>query len=355
MAGSRTLSVVAPVDPALWFTRRLLFENFDVKKWFALGFTAFLAHLGQGGGFQPGLPGGGGPAEGGKSPEVGEGWIGDHLALLVVLGAVVLLLALALGVLFAWLSSRGKFMFLDNLVKGRADVSDPWERFRVPGNALFLFRVAVGLIGFAAMLAVLALGFLLAMPDIRSRHVGPLSIVAFCLALFLVLILAVLLGLVRLVVEDFAVPIVYRRGLSPLAALRLFKDEMLAGNEGPLLLYVLARIVIALVVGVLVLLGTCLTCCIAGLPYLSSVAFLPLLVFTRAYSLYFLAQFGPEWRLLPDAGAVAPAAPPAPRAAAPLEPLPAETAQGTPPAGPSPSSSPSSCEEPHDRPDDSPR
>jgi hypothetical protein len=346
MADSRTLSVIAPVDPALRYTRRLLFERFDIGKWFALGFTAFLASLGQGGGLNPGFHGGGRSPAGEGGAQVLEGWLRDHLALIVAVAAAILLLAVALGLLFAWLSSRGKFMFLDNLVKGRADVADPWERFRAPGNALFLFRVAVGLGGMAAGLGVTALGLLLAYPDIRDHRLGPRSIVAFCLGLFLLLVLVLLLGLLRLAVEDFVVPIVYRRGLSPVAALRLFRDEMLAGNEGTLLLYVLARIVIALVTGVLVLIGTCLTRCIAGLPYLSSVAFLPLLVFTRAYSLYFLAEFGPEWRLLPEEGPSAPVSPEAAPAAAeaPFQPLPGEAGE---PAGTPPAKNPSPDEEPH--------
>jgi hypothetical protein len=46
------------------------------------------------------------------------------------------------------------------------------------------------------------------------------------------------------------------------------------------------------------LLGCCLTCCLALLPYLSSVVFLPIHVFFRCYSLKFLEQFGEEWRIL---------------------------------------------------------
>lgn len=339
MADSRHLSVIAPVDPALRYTRRLLFESFDLRKWFALGFTAFLASLGQGGGFTPGLRIGGGSSSDTGFPPILEGWVRDHLALVLAVGAGILLMALALALLFAWLSSRGKFMFLDNLVKGRADVMGPWERFRAPGNALFLFRVAVGFGALATALVGTAFGLLFAYPDLRDHRLGPRSIAAFSLGLLLLLVLAVLLALLRLAVEDFVVPIVYRRGLSPLSALRLFRDEMLAGNEGTFLGYVLARIVIALVTGVLVFFGTCLTCCIAALPYLSSVAFLPLIVFTRAYNLSFLAQFGPEWSFLSEDRSCASA----PKAD-PFQPLPGKPGDG---AGAPPSEAPSSHEDPH--------
>jgi hypothetical protein len=60
-------------------------------------------------------------------------------------------------------------------------------------------------------------------------------------------------------------------------------------------------VVAVLIMGV----GACCTCFLAGLPYLSSVAFLPIFVCFRSYSLYFLEQFGEEWRFI----GIPPAAP----------------------------------------------
>jgi hypothetical protein len=45
-----------------------------------------------------------------------------------------------------------------------------------------------------------------------------------------------------------------------------------------------------------------------ALPYLGTVLLLPVLVFKRSYSTYFLAQFGPAYNVFP------PAAPPIPGA-----------------------------------------
>jgi hypothetical protein len=61
---------------------------------------------------------------------------------------------------------------------------------------------------------------------------------------------------------------------------------------------------------------TCLTCCIAGLPYISSVAFLPALVWLLAFKLLFLRQFGPEY----DVWAAVEVAPPTVQPAPPVEP-----------------------------------
>ena len=39
------------------------------------------------------------------------------------------------------------------------------------------------------------------------------------------------------------------------------------------------------------------TLCLGALPYLSSVLLLPIIVFSRCYSLCFIEQFGPTWRI----------------------------------------------------------
>jgi hypothetical protein len=66
-----------------------------------------------------------------------------------------------------------------------------------------------------------------------------------------------------------------------------------------------------------ILVTCCCACCLMALPFLGTVLLLPVLVFKQAYSLYFLAQFGPEYDVFPPAP---PAAPPpglAPMPAAP--------------------------------------
>src|SRR5438046_8540925 len=40
---------------------------------------------------------------------------------------------------------------------------------------------------------------------------------------------------------------------------------------------------------------TCLTCCLASLPYVGTVIVLPIPVFFRSFSLLFLRQFGSDW------------------------------------------------------------
>lgn len=85
-----------------------------------------------------------------------------------------------------------------------------------------------------------------------------------------------------------------RRGPGQLP-IRQIRDWIMA-NSLLLLVGVLCILLIGLAIAVLV--GTCLTCCIAGLPYIQSVVFLPVYVFFRCFSVCFLEQFGEDWRLI---------------------------------------------------------
>ena len=52
------INVVEPVSPALERVKRVLFQPFDLGKWFVIGFCAWLACLGEGGGSGFHVPGG---------------------------------------------------------------------------------------------------------------------------------------------------------------------------------------------------------------------------------------------------------------------------------------------------------
>jgi hypothetical protein len=68
-------------------------------------------------------------------------------------------------------------------------------------------------------------------------------------------------------------------------------------------LYLLFQIVMSIVIAILVLavvIATCrIACCLMVLPYVGTVVLLPMLVFERSYSLYYLAQFGPAYAVFP--------------------------------------------------------
>ncbi|MBN2376058.1 MAG: hypothetical protein JXD22_06640 [Sedimentisphaerales bacterium] len=291
------ISVTDPLSNAFAWVKQVLFVNFSLSKWFVLGFCAFLAQLGQGGG-------GGGNFNFGNSFSHHSGpggsevsnWISQNIALIVTVGLIILILGISLGLLFTWLSSRGQFMFLDGVVRNQPAVKEPWHRFRSLGNSLFLCRIVLGIIGLAAILIVIGTSLLIALPDIKAEEFGPFAIIAIIFGGLLFLPLVIILALIKSAILDFVVLIMYYRNIKIRQALKIFRREILPGHLGIFILFYLFKFVLGIAAGTIIILGMCLTCCIAILPYISSVVFLPISVFFRAYSLFFLEQFGPQWR-----------------------------------------------------------
>jgi len=307
------VSAAGAVVPAFNATKRILFEPFDFKKWLILGFCAFLSNLGQGGanGFNFHSPFGGGKS--GPGPDKVLTWIQAHMALILVIAAGVLLLSIALGALLQWLASRGDFMFLDGVVKDRAEVVEPWKRFKDLGNNLFIFRFLLSLAGLAGLVLVGVLAWLMARNGIEARKFDGGVIAAIIVGGLLLLVLVVVLLVINLLLRDFVIPIMYKRGVYTLVAFRMLRTSLLENHVGAFIIFYLLKLALSILTGVVVTIVTCATCCIAALPYVSSVVFLPVFVFMRCYSLYFLEQFGDAWRVMP-----VPEVPP------PLEPPPEE-------------------------------
>lgn len=100
------------------------------------------------------------------------------------------------------------------------------------------------------------------------------------------------------VLADFVVPIMYVQKMDAGTAVRRFWRGLLARHFSSFVLFYLCKLGLAILGGLAAVLVVVSTCCLAAIPYLSSVILLPLSVFFRSYSLFFLAQFGPEWDAL---------------------------------------------------------
>jgi len=118
-------------------------------------------------------------------------------------------------------------------------------------------------------------------------------------------LLSVVVGLAWFVVpkltRDFVVPIQFAQGGACREGWRVLMG-LLSRNAGNFILYFLFQILLAIAIAVLVLAVVLLTCCIAGclfaIPYLGTVLLLPILVFQRSYSIYYLAQYGSEYAVV---------------------------------------------------------
>jgi hypothetical protein len=306
------ISVTDPIGRAISRAKLITFQPFDLGKWFTFGFVAFLATLDEGGGganFQGGGGGGPGPVRG-PGPATGpttapfdevRDWISSHLAGVILIGLLVVLLVLAMWLVLLWLSSRGKFMFIEGIANDTYEVKAPWKRYKPLGDSLFKFRAVLGAIGYVVVLVVLGTGLLLAWPSIRDGRFGGGAVAAILLVVFTLLPVGIALGLIDWVTTTFVVHIMYATGQTVRPAWAEFRQNVMRGNVGTLVLFLLMQIVLSIGVGIGRALLGCVTCCIGFLPYLSSVIALPLLVFQRAYTMYFVQQFSPRYVVIREA------------------------------------------------------
>ena len=305
------VSVIDAIGPALNRTGRSLFKPFDIGKWFVLGFCAWLASLGEGGvSFYYG--GSAGRRGGGRGLGQTAAWVVEYLWITIILAAM----GIAIGVVLTWLRSRGQFMFLEGVIYDRGAVVEPWRRLRRHGNSLFWFRLVLGLVAIGGFIGIAGVGLAIASPDISAREFGPMAFTAIVTGGLLLLIWMLALLIIESLLIDFVVPVMYLRNVGTVEAWRIFRREIVSGQFGSFVLFYLMKFLLGQAVGIIAIVVICLTCCIALLPYLGAVILLPLPVFMRCYSLYFLQQVGPQWRFFQDgppaglAPAVAPAAAP---------------------------------------------
>ena len=191
-------------------------------------------------------------------------------------------------------------MFVHCVAGNKAEVVVPWNKFARHGNSLFLFRIVLGFIGFLVIgipvAASIFAGFVMC-----ATGFNPAAIIGLTGAIFVVVVVAVLLGLIAKFTTDFVVPIMFLHTESSVAGWKQCL-ELMSGNKAQILLYILFQIVICLVIAFIALticLVTCCCCCcllvLFVLPYVGTVILLPLFAFKRAYSLFYLRQFGTQF------------------------------------------------------------
>jgi len=319
---ARKIEILAPFNQAIELTRLTLFRPFDITKWLVIGFAAFLSGW---------LNSGGGSI----NPWSFRGWNTSNLqaptfqfrsfnmehaglVFLIALAvfAVVLLVVL---ILWLWIVARGRFIFIDCLVRNRAAIVEPWREFHQEGNRFFVFLIVLMLVSLVLVVALggLVFGLLVLWRNYHASNV-PALLVLVPITVFAWMAFAVVVNLITY----FMPPVMYTRRCSPVDAARAIL-QLIFDDPAPFILFILFMIALWIgwiMVGCLV---TCATCCLASLPYIGTVIVLPVPVLFRSFSLLFLRQFGPEWDVWakipvpaattpPPAQTVTPAAPPPP-------------------------------------------
>jgi len=288
-----------PLNRAWERMKHILWQPFDLGKWLVLGFSAWLAGLADG-------AGGGGwkwMADDNDFPGrcnldgAGEAFRNAGEALIWLPIVFVLIMAVAaILLLILWLSSRAKFIYLDNVVHNRAQIVEPWHRLRELGNSLFLWRIGFIVVCGLIMLVLLLVFFAPAATLSFSDALAGLSYAAMAFGVLILIVFGILAAYVALFLEGFVIPIMYKFDLKATEAWRYFMP-WLKTRPLPFILYGLFVLVLGFCLIVLFGLVCMLTCCVVALPYVGTVILLPIWVTYRLFSVEFLAQFDPGFDL----------------------------------------------------------
>jgi len=274
--------------------KQLLFRPFDLGFWLVLGFSAWIAGLASG-------PGGGSGNLGAHPEHVQESLKHGahalyHSVLLLSLFSIIGIAVFVIVVLLFWVSSRGKFVYLDNVLNHRAAIIEPWGRLRELGDSLFLWRMGflVAIILGVMLMAGTWIGFAAISGGSSPANwsMMRISFVGILGFIFPIIILAVGVSVTSLFLDSFIVPIMYRFDLRATEAWR-YLLPWLKARPGAFIGYVLFMVLLLMGLGILSVLVCFLTCCLAALPYVGTVIFLPLLVTYRYFSMEWLAQLDP--------------------------------------------------------------
>jgi hypothetical protein len=290
----------------------ILFRPFDLGKWLIIGLSTFLAGLIYGGNGFNGSFNFNSPDQSISNKQLSgpnnllNGWssvkvhstlshvlTGMQVGFIVILIIGVFLFALVIGLLMCWLGARGQFLLLDNIVRNRGSVGEPWQRYSRPANSLFVFYVLLTFVSFVILVPIFVVGGVMSLPlfcenrwPIGGEIIDLVCLGGICLALTLIL------SIVCFIYLEFGVPLMFRNGLSARTA---FVESMQLIVREPLsiVVFLLLRLALAFALGILSVMTCC--CCCGFLPYVGTVVLLPALIYVRCFTLDCLAQFGPQY------------------------------------------------------------
>lgn len=300
-----------PLEKGFYRMKKALFQPFQLTKWISVGFTAFLAGL-----TECSSSSGGGPSSQGKIPDIGNfdpaeffsfpelarDWLIEHPLWfgLIIFALIVIFL---LATVITWISSRGKFMFLYNVVNNSDAVIKPWHDFRKHGNSLFWWQLIYGAIVLVIIILLAIYGFGLT-KNFYDGIAPEFSKISFIIAYgFTIFGLISVFGYISLFLNDFIVPIIYKHNCSAIHAWSLY-FMLLVRYPGSFILYGLLMLAMGIAIVLAIVIMAAATCCV-GLtllivPFVGSVFYLPVSYTFRAFSIEFLAQYGDEYDVLKE-------------------------------------------------------
>lgn len=323
------VSPIKPISVAFSHTNKMLFKPFRFSKWFALGLLVWLSSfIGSDTVWNSfSYPNTSGFSNGYNFSEddfslIIEDFAAGHFSEIapiidflttyktpvIIASIFILLLILPLSLLFTWLGSRGKFAFMYNVGKNRDEIEKPWKIYAKEANSYMWFSYIYGLLFLVAF--CIALYFILLkvfLPMVHTLSMDSFSwdtLMPFIsITLGSALFLNVLI-FINFLIVDFVLPIMFLRKVKFWKGVQIFVKEGLPHRFWSIILYGILKFFLCLAAGIGIFMFCFLTCCIGFilmlLPVIGAVLLLPVSVFFQAYNFAFIEQFGDGWKLFTD-------------------------------------------------------
>ena len=247
------ISAIDAISPAIQHTRQQLFQPFRLGQWLRIALVGFLAGEltsgGCSGNFQlPSHSSGGQRFVASPLSNIDPAAMAGLIALLMVLGAILLLL-------FLYLSSVMRFIQFDTVVEKKCEIRRGWNRRQSPGLRYFgwqLLLFVIGPLGMALLIGVPAL-LVFALGWFKDPKQHMVVLVLGGMALFLVFFAFLVAWLlVHVLTKDFVVPQMAIDGIGAFEGWRRFWRQ-LNSEKGSYAGYIGMKIVMA--IGVAVVIG----------------------------------------------------------------------------------------------------
>lgn len=264
------VSASAAIDPAFAHTKQQLLRPFRLGQWMRLGVVGLLAgEAGSSGGCNFNYPLST-PHQGSRH-FLGAGWpapMGNHPLLLFALVAALIVIALGLAVLFAYIGSVMRFILFDSIIARECHIRRGWTRRKDMGSRLFVFQLGLMLATLATFLVVIGIPAGCAAALGWFRHPGDhvLGLVLAGIAWLLVfLALVIVVAVIDVMTKDFVVPQMALEGVSAMDGWRRLW-LWLKFDKGGYAGYIGMKIVLAIAAAILVGIATIIALLVLLLP-----------------------------------------------------------------------------------------
>lgn len=249
------ISAVDSITLAIEHTKQQLFRPFRLGQWTRLAFVGLLAgELGANGcnrsNFQGPVHPPAGPPHFPTLPAIAPALIAAAIAAIIA--------SIAVGLILMYVGSVMRFILFDSVVARECHIRWDWNRRMAPGWRLFTWKllyIILSLVGAGLIIGIpAAFAFSAGWFHAPKEHLVPLALGgAFLFCVFVVFLLAT--AVIFVLTKDFVVPQMALENLDVMAGWRRLW-AMMQLEKGAYVAYVVMKIVLAIVVGILMSIAT---------------------------------------------------------------------------------------------------